>query len=155
MQAQAFSMTQGRDAELRESAFRVFAGSSMLVMDLQTDAVLRVLKGGLEDMESIDVRTSPFMFVFVCTDVRSFYRLQVRLATLRASVPYLSSLDVHQLAQSFSLLYPMLNTLPSRPQSHFPKFISTITPLTTTNATLFQPSFSPTSDPSLSSPQRL
>jgi hypothetical protein len=35
--------------------FRIFAGSSMLVMDLQIDAVLGVLKGGLEDMESIDV----------------------------------------------------------------------------------------------------
>ena len=44
LQAQAFSMTQGPDPGLRESAFRVFAGSSMLVMDLQTDAVLRVLK---------------------------------------------------------------------------------------------------------------
>ena len=56
LQAQAFSMTQSADAGLRESAFRVFAGSSMLVMDLQTDAVLRVLKGGLEDSQSIDVR---------------------------------------------------------------------------------------------------
>jgi hypothetical protein len=55
LQAQAFSMTQSADAGLRESAFRVFAGSSMLVMDLQTDAVLRVLKGGLEDSQSIDV----------------------------------------------------------------------------------------------------
>ena len=59
LQAQAFSMTQGQDPGLRECAFRVFAGSSMLVMDLQTDAVLRVLKGGLEDTESIDVSTSP------------------------------------------------------------------------------------------------
>ena len=48
-------MTQSQDAGSRESAFRVFAGSSMLVMDLQPDAVLNVLKGGLEDTESIDV----------------------------------------------------------------------------------------------------
>jgi hypothetical protein len=46
-------MTQSPDACMRESAFRVFAGSCMLVMDLQTNAVLRVLKGGLE---GIDVR---------------------------------------------------------------------------------------------------
>lgn len=51
-------MSQSPDAGLREAAFRVFAGSSMLVMDLQTDAVLGVLKGGLQDSESIDV--SPF-----------------------------------------------------------------------------------------------
>jgi len=38
---------------MRESTFRVFAGSCMLIMDLQTDAVL---KGGLEDVESIDDR---------------------------------------------------------------------------------------------------
>lgn len=58
LQAQAFTMSQSPDAGLREAAFRVFAGSSMLVMDLQTDAVLGVLKGGLQDSESIDV--SPF-----------------------------------------------------------------------------------------------
>jgi hypothetical protein len=75
--------------------------------------------------------------VFLCTDVRSSYRQQVRLAALRASVSYLSSSDAHQLAQSLSLLYPMLDTLP---QSHFPKFISTTTPLTTT---LFQPHLRP------------
>src|SRR5882762_10327222 len=63
LQAQAFSMTQSADAGLRESAFRVFAGSSMLVMDLQTDAVLRVLKGGLEDSQSIDVGTHFYHFV--------------------------------------------------------------------------------------------
>ncbi|KIM73570.1 hypothetical protein PILCRDRAFT_829051 [Piloderma croceum F 1598] len=121
LQAQAFSMTQSADAGLRESAFRVFAGSSMLVMDLQTDAVLRVLKGGLEDSQSIDVR----------------------LAALRASTSYLSSSDTHQLAQSLSLLYPMLDTLPSLPQSQFPKFISTLTPLASTNPTLFQPHLRP------------
>ena len=39
---------------MRECTFRVFTGSSMLVTDLQTDAVLRVLRGGLEDKESIN-----------------------------------------------------------------------------------------------------
>jgi len=39
LQAQVFSMTQSRDLVLREGAFRVFAESSMLVMDLHTDAV--------------------------------------------------------------------------------------------------------------------
>lgn len=48
-------MTRSSDAGLRDAAFRVFAGSSMLVMDLQTDAVLGVLKTGLQDAESVDV----------------------------------------------------------------------------------------------------
>jgi hypothetical protein len=75
-------------------------------MDLQMDAVLRVLKGGLEDLESIDVCTSPFVTVtvFVCTDDRSFYRRQVRVTALRASVSHLPSSDTHQLSQSLSLL---------------------------------------------------
>src|ERR1700683_489460 len=64
LQAQAFSMTQSQDPGLRESAFRVFAGSSMLVMDLQTDAVLRVLKGGLEDTESIDVNGFIYFYIY-------------------------------------------------------------------------------------------
>jgi len=37
----------------------------------------------------------------------------------------------------------MLDTLPSLPQSQFPKFISTLTPLATTNPTLFQPHLRP------------
>lgn len=66
LQAQAFSMTRSTDAGLREAAFRVFAGSSMLVMDLQTDAVLGVLKTGLQDAESVDVNIHvPFCFCIV------------------------------------------------------------------------------------------
>ena len=42
-------MPQIEDPELRETAFRVCAGSSTLVIDLQTDAVVRVLKAGLQD----------------------------------------------------------------------------------------------------------
>lgn len=37
----------------------------------------------------------------------------------------------------------MLDTLPSLPSTHFPKFISTLTPLATTNPTLFQPHLRP------------
>ena len=37
----------------------------------------------------------------------------------------------------------MLDTLPSLPPSQFPKFISTLTPLATTNPTLFQPNLRP------------
>jgi hypothetical protein len=55
---QAFSMTRNQDARLRESAFRAFV-DGMLVMDLQPDAVLNALKGGLEDTESINVCKSP------------------------------------------------------------------------------------------------
>lgn len=69
--------------------------------------------------------------------------LQVRLAALTASTSYLSSSDAHQIAQSLSLMYPMLDTLPSLPPFHFPKFISTLTPLASTNPTLFQPHLRP------------
>ena len=49
-------MTQNPNAALRESAFRLLAGTRMFGMGGQhTDIVLKVLKGGLEDSESIDV----------------------------------------------------------------------------------------------------
>jgi importin-5 len=51
LQAQAFSVTQSQNAGLRESMSRVCAGSGMLVMNPQPDAVLNVLKGGLEDTD--------------------------------------------------------------------------------------------------------
>lgn len=67
LQAQTFSMTQvvGNAADgtgvsgrgMRESAYRVFAGCPNLVMDLQTDAVLQVFQKGLQDSESIEVRS--------------------------------------------------------------------------------------------------
>ncbi|PPQ86212.1 hypothetical protein CVT25_006892 [Psilocybe cyanescens] len=114
LQAQAFSMThaQGMAGErgagggmggaenggagvsgvmLRESAYRIFAGCPNLVMDLQIDAVLGVFQRGLQDPEDIEVRH----------------------AALLASVAFLSSADATQLAQSISLLSPMLDTLPA------------------------------------------
>jgi importin-5 len=62
LQAQAFSMIQSQGPNqdgspaLRESAFRVFSGCPNLVMDLQTDAVLKVLGRGLQDLYSIEVK---------------------------------------------------------------------------------------------------
>ena len=47
-------MTQSQNAALRESAFRLFVGTQMLGMG-QTDDVLTVLKGGLEDKENVHV----------------------------------------------------------------------------------------------------
>ncbi|KAI0046306.1 ARM repeat-containing protein [Auriscalpium vulgare] len=117
LQAQAFAMTQSEAAGQRESAYRVFAGCPNLVMDLQTDAVLRVLQKGLQDPQSVEVRH----------------------AALRASVSYLTSCDPHQAAQSLSLMYPMLETLPPLPHSHLPKFLNTLTPLTSSSAQLFAP----------------
>ncbi|KAG7091694.1 hypothetical protein E1B28_010715 [Marasmius oreades] len=75
---------------IRESAFLVFKGCPNLVMDLQTDAVLSVFSRGLKDQESIAVRH----------------------AALEASIVYLTSADPNQLAQSLSLMYPILDTLP-------------------------------------------
>jgi len=56
---------------------------------------------------------------------------QVRLAALGAAVEYLSNCDEHQQAQTLSLMYPILNTLPSVPHNQIAKFLSTLTPLTT------------------------
>jgi len=110
-------MCKSADPSARECAFRIFSGSPNLVMDLQTDAVLRVLQEGLQDRQSIEVRH----------------------AALRASVSYLTSSDQHQIAQSLSLMYPMLDTLPSLPHAHLPKFLITLTPLTTSHPQLFAP----------------
>ncbi|KAJ3791198.1 armadillo-type protein [Lentinula aff. detonsa] len=147
LQAQVFSMTQATDVTngvtgegLRESAYRVFAGCPNLVMDLQTDAVLGVLGKGLRDEQSIDVR----------------------YAALLASVAYLSHADAHQLAQSLSLMYPILDTLPplahsinqpamatsptsiedKTPTAHLQSFLVALTPLCSAHPNLFNPHLS-------------
>ncbi|KAJ2911702.1 hypothetical protein MD484_g8710, partial [Candolleomyces efflorescens] len=151
LQAQTFTMTQAGhggagDAVAngsvspawlsRESAYRVFAGCPNLVMDLQTDAVLQVFQRGLQDGESIEVRH----------------------ASLLASVSYLTIADPPQLAQSLSLMYPLLETIhhlsqnlsspplspahstqPTSNTQHLTNFLSDLTPLCTSNPTLFQP----------------
>ncbi|KAI0782934.1 ARM repeat-containing protein [Abortiporus biennis] len=117
LQAQAFSMCQYPDPTTKEMAFRVFAGSPNLVMDLQTDSVLGILREGLQDPQSVEVR----------------------LAALRASVAYLTASDRSQQAHALSLMYPMLNTLPALPHSHLPTFLSTLTPLASSHPTLFAP----------------
>ncbi|KAI6101042.1 armadillo-type protein [Pisolithus croceorrhizus] len=117
LQAQAFSMTQVTETGFRECAFRVFSGSPNLVMDLQTEAVLSVFQKGLQDAHSVDVR----------------------LAALRASVSYLTASDIHQLSQSLSLLYPMLETLPSLPNLHLKTFLSSLTSLCSSRPQLFAP----------------
>lgn len=61
LQAQSFAMCKSADPTARECAFRIFSGCPNLVMDLQTDAVLRVLQEGLQDRQSIEVRLAlPF-----------------------------------------------------------------------------------------------
>ncbi|KZP09493.1 ARM repeat-containing protein [Athelia psychrophila] len=118
LQAQAFSMSSNTSsAGQREAAFRIFNGAPLLVMDLSTEAVCAVLKGGLEDAESLDVR----------------------LAALKASATYLAQSDAHQLAHALALMYPMLDTLPSLPAARFPGFIGALTPLASTNPGLFAP----------------
>ncbi|KAI5991786.1 armadillo-type protein [Pisolithus marmoratus] len=117
LQAQAFSMTQVAEIGFRECAFRVFSGSPNLVIDLQTEAVLSVFQKGLQDSHSVDVR----------------------LAALRASVSYLTASDVNQLSQSLSLLYPMLDTLPSLPNVHLKTFLSSLTSLCSSRSHLFAP----------------
>ena len=67
LQAQAFAMAQGGDAGSRDVAFRLFAGCPNLVMDLQTDAVLGVLKKGLQDPESVSVSLYLCILYVSCT----------------------------------------------------------------------------------------
>ncbi|KAF9472591.1 ARM repeat-containing protein [Pholiota conissans] len=121
----------------RESAFRVFAGCPNLVMDLQIDAVLAVFQRGLKDPASVEVRH----------------------AALLAAVNFLSSADPTQLAQSISLLSPMLDTLADLSSSlnqpplgsgaeggrktsnyhYLSTFLGTLTPLCATHPILFAP----------------
>ncbi|KZT64897.1 ARM repeat-containing protein [Daedalea quercina L-15889] len=117
LQAQAFRMVEGTDIVTREAAYRVFAGSVNLIIDLQTEAVVGMLQKGLQDPESIEVR----------------------LAALRASVVYLAACEKAQQAHALALLYPMLNTLPSLPHKHLPAFLATLTPLASSNPPLFGP----------------
>ncbi|KAI0077247.1 ARM repeat-containing protein [Panus rudis PR-1116 ss-1] len=117
LQAQAFAMAEGSDSLSREAAFRVFAGSPNLVIDLQTESVLSVLQKGLQDHESVEVRS----------------------AALRASVSFLASSEPSQIPHVAALMYPMLNTLPSTSHSHLSTFLSILTPLASSNPTLFAP----------------
>ncbi|TFK97367.1 armadillo-type protein [Pterulicium gracile] len=121
LQAQAFSMAQAPEAVRRESAFSAFAGCPLLVCDLQTEATLSVFERGLGDPESVDVRH----------------------AALRASIAYLTSIDPAQLAQSLSLMHPMLTTLTTTPSTHhLAMFITTLTPLASSHPTCFAPHMS-------------
>ena len=75
LQAQAFSMCKGADPSARDSAFRIFAGCPNLVMDLQTDAVLRVLQDGLQDRQSVEVSFIIPIFSQINVPCRSGTRL--------------------------------------------------------------------------------
>lgn len=55
LQAEAFSLAQNPDSSAREMAYRVFAGSPNLIMDLQPESVLGVLQKGLQDPNSVEV----------------------------------------------------------------------------------------------------
>lgn len=114
LQAQTFSMARASDASMRETAFNVFTGCPNLVMDLQTDAVLNVFRSGLQDQSS-----------------------DVRLAALQSSVQYLTAADATQLAQSLSLMYPILETLPSSPQNKLTALITALHPLCSSHPVLF------------------
>ena len=55
LQSQAFAMAEDEHPASRESAFRVFAGSPNLIMDLQPETVVRLLQKGLEDPSNVEV----------------------------------------------------------------------------------------------------
>lgn len=62
LQQQAFSMAESQDPVARENAYRVFAGSPNLIIDLQTDSVLAALQKGLQDPQSVEV-SGPLCFL--------------------------------------------------------------------------------------------
>lgn len=64
LQQQAFQMTESEDPITRENAYRVFAGSPNLIMDLRMDSVIGMLQKGLQDPQSVDVSVhrSPVLF---------------------------------------------------------------------------------------------
>ncbi|KAG1895848.1 armadillo-type protein [Suillus fuscotomentosus] len=64
---------------------------------------------------------------------------QVQLAALRASVSYLTACDQLQLSHSLSLLYSMLDTLPSLPNIHLKSFLSSLMLLCSSHPNLFVP----------------
>ncbi|OSC96225.1 hypothetical protein PYCCODRAFT_1379545, partial [Trametes coccinea BRFM310] len=117
LQSQSFAMADSPDVHTREAAFRVFAGCPNLIMDLQTNAIIAILQKGLQDQQSTEVR----------------------LAALRASIAFLNALDLSQQAQALSLLYPMLNTLPSLPHAKLPPFLAVLTDLAGSHPHLFRP----------------
>src|SRR5216684_865303 len=71
LQAQSFAMCKSADPSARECAFRIFSGCPNLVMDLQTDAVLRVLQEGLQDRQSVEVR----LFFFPIPHPNQFFAI--------------------------------------------------------------------------------
>jgi importin-5 len=101
----------GTNESMRESAFKIFASSPNLIMDLQTGGVLQVLRAGLTD-------PSP----------------SVRFAALEAGVAYLSQADQNQLNQATyeGFMGPMLETI-----SLGGKFIQALLPLPGTHPSLF------------------
>jgi hypothetical protein len=56
LQVQTFAMVNQQDPASRESAFRIFAGCPVIVLDLQLAGVLELLQKGLQDPASLDVR---------------------------------------------------------------------------------------------------
>jgi len=97
LQAQSFAMCKSADPSARECAFRIFSGCPNLVMDLQTDAVLRVLQDGLQDRQSVEV----------CPSLISHLTL--------TPINY----DCRSGTQHFTLLCP-ISPLPINTKSHSP-----------------------------------
>ena len=65
LQQQSFSMAQSEDPALRETAFRIFAGSPNLIMDLQPESVVAVLQKGLQDPQSVEVSRPFSVLLFI------------------------------------------------------------------------------------------
>jgi len=64
LQAQAVDMARSPNVILRECVFGLFSGTRMLAMGMPIDDLLKILKAGLEDQESVDV-SDLLLVVFV------------------------------------------------------------------------------------------
>ncbi|KAJ7790566.1 armadillo-type protein [Mycena olivaceomarginata] len=163
LQALAFNMTQAGQPgatgtlstetvaaeNLRESAYRVFAGCPNLVMDLQTDAVLGVFQRGLQDVESIDVKQAALLASVAYLNAAEPGQLSA-IALVDAS--YTGDSPFHS-PRSFPLLVRSLLPIPPAahlyaaprrktgpsPYANLTAFLTTLTPLCSTHPSLFQP----------------
>jgi importin-5 len=140
LQVQSFAMVNHTDPGARESAFRIFAGCPVIILDLQTSGILELLQKGLQD-PSVEVCLA---FLSVTWGYFTYaYIHQVRHAALRSTVAYIQGCDEHQLAQSVGIMHPLLETLPSLPPAQLTQFLQSLLPLASYRPNLFGPHLRP------------
>ena len=128
LQAQAFAMCKGADLTARDSTFCIFASCPNLVMDLQTDAVLRVLQDGLQGQQSINVCA----FIFLLPKSRCSFNIFVGPAHSFVGFDILSH-ALHSASSHIVLIAHVPDAWylpPLVSHAHIPKFLINLTPHT-------------------------